>query len=479
MSTEAGSPGTITAQVREGEYGDRVVAVEPGGAEFIPLAERHGSPLSLFWTWTSPNLEFATVFVGVLAVAAFNLNFPQAVLAIVLGTALGSLSHGLLGTRGPLFGVPQMIQSRIPFGYWGNLLPAGLNAVTAGIGWFAVNSISGTLALAALTSLPKWLCLVIIVAAQIAIAYLGHNFLHAFERIAFPLLAVAFVLGGISVIGKAEPSAATGGGGVAGFLLTLGATFGYAAGWNPYASDYTRYFKRDVDKRATALWAFLGVFVSCVVLEVLGALAFTAAPGPKWFSNGTAEFVAPMPSLVGKLVLLAIAIGAISANAINIYSGTLSFLALGFRLSLTLRRAIVAVVFGAIGFVLALGSLDDQSKYENFLLVIAYWIGPWLGVVFTDWYLRRGHRVDGFLFDRRHNPWAGWVSMLVAGAVSILLFANQLKFQGYLVRSSDPTYVSPLGDIAFEVGFVLAVVLYGLFFMLQRDRTDKELVLPD
>src|SRR5881628_3202080 len=105
-------PGT---PVREGVYGDRVVAVEPGGAEFIPLPERHGRPLSLFWTWMSPNLEFATVFVGVLAVAAFGQTFWQATLAIVLGTALGSLSHALLSTRGPLFGVPQMIQSRIPF----------------------------------------------------------------------------------------------------------------------------------------------------------------------------------------------------------------------------------------------------------------------------------------------------------------------------------------------------------------------------
>jgi NCS1 nucleoside transporter family len=478
VSSPSSTP-SVQAQVREGEYGDRVVAVEPGGAEFIPLAERHGNPLSLFWTWTSPNLEFATVFVGVLAVLAFGQSFWEAVLAIVLGSGLGALSHGLLGTRGPLFGVPQMIQSRIPFGYWGNVLPAGLNAVTAGIGWFAVNSISGTLALNALTSLPKWLCLVIIVAAQITIAYLGHNFLHAFERIAFPLLAVAFVLGAVAILGKAHPAAAAGGGGIGGFLLTLGATFGYAAGWNPYASDYTRYFRRDVAPRATALWAGLGVFVSCVVLEVLGALAWTAVPGPKWFSNGTAEFVAPMPSLIGKLVLLAIAVGAVSANAINIYSGTLSFLALGFRLSLALRRAIVAVVFGAIGFVLALGSLDDQSRYEDFLLIIAYWIGPWLGVVFTDWYLRRRHQVDGFLFDRRHNPWAGWVSMLVAGAVSILLFSNQQKFQGLLVRSSDPDYVSPLGDIAFEVGFVLAVVLYAVAFTLQRGRTDEALAIPD
>ncbi len=35
-----------------------------------------------------------------------------------------------------------------------------------------------------------------------------------------------------------------GGGGIGGFLLTLGAAFGYAVGWNPFASDYTRYFCR-------------------------------------------------------------------------------------------------------------------------------------------------------------------------------------------------------------------------------------------
>ena len=36
-----------------------------------------------------------------------------------------------------------MVLSRLAFGYWGNALPAGLNSVTAGIGWFAVNSVSG------------------------------------------------------------------------------------------------------------------------------------------------------------------------------------------------------------------------------------------------------------------------------------------------------------------------------------------------
>src|SRR6201996_4330133 len=111
-------------EVREGSYGEKVVAVEPGGAEFIPLGERHGKPLQLFWTWTSPNMEFATVFVGFIGVAYFGLSFWATFLAIVLGTALGSLTLGLLSQDGPLYGVPQMVISRLGFGYWGNVLPA-------------------------------------------------------------------------------------------------------------------------------------------------------------------------------------------------------------------------------------------------------------------------------------------------------------------------------------------------------------------
>jgi hypothetical protein len=64
--------------------------------------------------------------------------------------------------------------------------------------------------------------------------------------------------------------------------------------------------------------------------------------------------------------------------------------------------------------------------------------------------------------------------MLVAGAVSILLFSNQQQFVGYLARQS-----ADLGDIAFEVGFVLAAALYWIGFRVQRDRTDEELVIPD
>src|ERR1700744_4326305 len=39
--------------IREGDYGAKGYAVEPRGAEFIPLHERHGRGVHLVWTWGS------------------------------------------------------------------------------------------------------------------------------------------------------------------------------------------------------------------------------------------------------------------------------------------------------------------------------------------------------------------------------------------------------------------------------------------
>src|SRR5689334_3071532 len=250
------------------EYGSKAAAVEPGGAEPIPLEDRHGKPSQMFWTWVSPNMEFATIFVGVIAVLFFGLTFWQAVAAIVLGSALGAIAHGILTSWGPERGLPMMVISRRSFGYRGNLLPAGLNAIIAGIGWFAVNSISGALALSALTGWNGYVCLVIGAILMLVVAFLGHNFVHLFERVAFPVLVVIFVAGLVVIL----PRTNTGPVGDAipgGFWIALGATFGYTAGWNPYAADYARYLPPAVSKRA-GLFAGLGNFLGCVILEVGG-----------------------------------------------------------------------------------------------------------------------------------------------------------------------------------------------------------------
>jgi NCS1 family nucleobase:cation symporter-1 len=167
------------------------------------------------------------------------------------------------------------------------------------------------------------------------------------------------------------------------------------------------------------------------------------------------------------LTLICIFLGAICANVLNIYSGALSFIALGIKLPTRVARGVVAIVLGLIGYAVAAHYLKNPSTYENFLLIIAYWIGPWLAVVFVDRILRRGSsNTLALTQDTRHTNWAGPIAMAVAGGLSIWLFANQYpKYIGPL-----PTNHPGLGDLTFEVGFVVAAILYAVLFPIFNKR---------
>jgi NCS1 family nucleobase:cation symporter-1 len=444
----------------------RPTSVEPGGIEAIPASKRHGSPWQLFATWSAPNLEFATVFVGFIGVAYFGLGFWQAIASIVLGNALGGATQGILSTWGPREGLAQLVLSRTAFGLRGNILPAAINTIMAGLGWFAVNSVSGAFALATLTGMPVWAALIIIVVLEVALAFVGHDLVQVFERYASIVLGVIFIIATFAIFTNAQvgPGIASHNGfSLAGFTLTASAAFGYAAGWNPYASDYSRYLPKSASKAKTAWAAGLGNFVSCTVLMAAGAAsAFIIAPKG---ASPTDAFVSGMPTWIADITLVAIAVGAIAANALNIYSGSMSFLAAGVKIPFALRRAIIAIGFGILGFVIALVSIlaNYTENYENFLLVIAYWIAPWLGIVLVDRLIRRGTAIAAFIPDRAkyRNP-AGVISLVVSGVISILLFSNQQVFTGFLVRKH--AVLESVGDITPLVGFVLAGLIYWALF---------------
>jgi nucleobase:cation symporter-1, NCS1 family len=448
--------------VREGVYGDRVIAVEPGGIEMIPDGDRHGRPRDLFFTWMSPNLEFATVYIGVLPIVVFGGSFWLTALGVVLGTALGATTHGILSSWGPRFGVPQMVQARGAFGFLGGILPSGLNAFTASVGWFIVNSVSGAFALSALTHMSFDLAYVLVVLAQVAVAFVGHNFVHAFERWVFPYLALVFAVATIVTLTKAhfgngfnDKAPVAAGGSSAAFILALVIAFSYAIGWNPYASDYTRYLPRTVSRLKVGLAAGAGVFVSCAVLEIAGAASATlggANPNP------TTNFTDPLGTFLGDAVLVGVTIGAVSANVLNIYSGAMSFLTLGVKLKLRVRRALVAVVSGTIGLVLGLhfqADVGPGSKYDNFLLAVSYWITPFLAVVLIDYALRRGRYDEREFFDTSRRLWHAPLAMALGIAASYPFWDQQPPFLGPYAKHHPG-----IGDLSFLVGFLVAGLVY-------------------
>jgi NCS1 family nucleobase:cation symporter-1 len=310
------------------------------------------------------------------------------------------------------------------------------------------------------------------VVAQVLVAALGHNLIHVFERWALPVLGIVFAVACIFIFANGHydhPASSVPGG----WLLAFTAAFGYAVGWNPFAADYSRYLPPTADRRMTGLWAGLGVFIGCVVLELAGAVLVTVTG---FDGNGipTAQLQHAMPDVVYYPTLLCIALGAVAANALNIYSGTMSLVSLGIRemgLTLRQRRAALAIIVGVIGFALGLyfqANVAPGSKYEFFLLLISYWIAPWLAVMFVDYWLRGGDYGDESLFyDTKRFRWQGVVAMAIGLVVSVYLFAN--VFGVYI--GPIPTNNADVGDITFIVGFVITAVLYYVFSMVSGKET--------
>jgi purine-cytosine permease-like protein len=103
------------------------------------------------------------------------------------------------------------------------------------------------------------------------------------------------------------------------------------------------------------------------------------------------------------------------------------------------------------------GEVDAGHSYENFLLLIGYWITPFLGVILADYWLRRGRYDEREFFDRRRNGFAGLAAM-AAGIIVSTPFWNQSLWHGPVVDA-----LPQLGDLSFIVGFVVAAgVYYGL-----------------
>jgi len=453
-------------QTTSGSAG-KATSIEVNDVAPISAGERHGKAWHLFTVWTTPNLEFATVFVGALAIG-FGLNVWQGLLAVLVGNALAGITHGILSTWGPEAGLPQMVLSRTAFGKIGNLIPAGLSTLVAGIGWFAVNTVSGTFALQALLpGLGVFGSLAIIILVQVGVAFVGHNLIQKWERYLSYFQAVVWVVVIVVILSQKGAfdvaAAASSAFPWAGFTLTAGAAYGYTAGWTAFASDYTRYLPANTDKKALGWFAGLGNFTSTTLIMGVGVVGFNALaknPGDFWgIANPTATFTSVFSPVVASIVLLSIVIGSVSANILNVYSGAMSFLAMGFKFGFKTRRAIMVLLAGIAGGILSyvgVSNGDVAHQLDGFLLVVSYWVSPWIAIVLTERILSKGKDAQARALAPK-NSWAGALAFVIATAFSIWGFAAQQLYTGVFAKDSS------LGDLTALVGFVLAAALYYVF----------------
>ena len=431
--------------------------VENRHIDHIPAAARHGKPWHQLVFWFGGNVNVFNVVLGGVTVS-IGLTFWWALAAITAGTLIGALLIALHATQGPKLGVPQSIQSRGQFGFYGAafMFPAVL---LLNVGFIAAELVIQAQALTGVTaslSMAAWI--LVLAVPSVVIGVFGYRWIHRVMQATAVVVGVSLVVmfaQGLqhslpaSETSLAHPSAGLFLAGVALLVIDM-LSFG------PFVSDYTRYLPARTSGQRL-FWAIyagnvLATIGSCAIGAYLAALLPSLAP------------VAAVGKISGKWALIIMALSLVNANTFNAYTGSFQVLAFGsmwrrFRAESVTVRLIPFLCVMAVGVVIAcLGYHQFVTNLSNFLDVLLVLFIPWSAVNLVDYFLVRRGSYDVASFFTAGGAygrfaWRGLLAYVVGLGVE-WPFVSQPDYTGPLVK--------PLGgaDVSWLVGWFAAAIVY-------------------
>ena len=196
---------TTTTSARSEQSVQSAGQVEVRSIDYVPVSERHGKPWHLGPVWFQGNAQLSTLAVGAIGVS-LGLNLIWSVIAIITGTLIGTLFMAFHSAQGPKLGLPQMIQSRAQFGYYGSLLPVVV-AVALFIGFNVFNTILGGDVIQQLFPglHSKFLAYLPVVILSLVLTIFGYELIHLGLRWAtwlFILVYGVFTIGALFTVGR-------------------------------------------------------------------------------------------------------------------------------------------------------------------------------------------------------------------------------------------------------------------------------------
>ena len=428
------------------------LTVETHGIAPVPPENRYGNARRLFTVWFAPQVNVTVLFTGTLAVV-LGLGFWLGLLAMVIGTVLGSLAVGYLSTWGPRTGTAQLPNARMAFGPTVPVV-AAIQWLSS-IAWDGLVGLFGGQALAELLGIPFWLAVAIVLAAQGAIGVFGYEVIHRMQAVMTVVLFVTFAVFAVKLAttGNEIITAPTlAGADLAGaFMLEVTIALSLAISWASYASDYSRYLPLHTPRSQIFGYTVAGLVTAYVAVQAIGI----AAAGVLTDQTVSGIHTVMGGGVPGALALLVIALGSVAANAMNDYSGSLALQTVGVRV----RRPISAVVVAVIAFALImwLHAGDLATRFQGLLLFVSYWIPAFVAITAIDW--RR--RSTGRDAVEPAIETTGRTDAVAALASFVIAFAASVPFMHTTV------FVGPLSnwlhgaDLAYFVNFLVAAALYG------------------
>lgn len=459
-------------------------ALETRGIEPVPVQDRHGHPMQLFWVWFAANISILGLPLGATLVAFQGLAFWQAAIVAAIGSFGSFAIVGAVSIAGRRGGAPGLTLSRAVFGVRGNVGPTLVSLISR-LGWETVNTTTAAFALLSLCAIVfgtatdakavpglTIACILVFIVLTFIVSGLGHRVLVTVQRLATWVfgalnIVVAAVLAATidwQAVGSAQPASV--GAMIAGIGMIAAGT---GIGWANASADMSRYQKPAVRAGSLVASAAAGAGIPLVLLISLGSLLSAGDPTLAEASDPVAAIRTMLPAWAAVPYLVAAFGGLLLSNHLSVYSAGLTTLTLGIRIKRVYAVGVDVVVtfVGAIYFMLI--AENFYGPFVAFISLLAVPITAWVGVFAVDMLRRRTYDA-GALMDmgRTSRYWyrAGvewratlaWAAAIVVGYLFTTAGAgDDIWFSGLFAA----TWPGENG-LGWVFTFVVAAGLYAL-----------------
>ena len=345
--------------------------------------EKRTSLLENGLIWFGAGVSIAEILTGTYF---SSLGFQKGLAAILIGHVIGCVMLFLAGVIGGKSRLSAMETVKSSFGNKGGQFFAILNVLQL-VGWTAIMTYDGALAVDGMVSTGRWLWCLIIGALIVVWILIGITNLGKINTAAMVLLFILTLVlckviffDGNVIQSTADDS------------LSFGAAVELAVAmplsWLPLISDYTREAEKPV--KATAVSAIVYGIVSCWMYVIgMGAALFTGE------SDIAQILLKAGLSIAGLLIIV---FSTVTTTFLDAYSAGISSESIFSKIK-GKYAAIVVTIIGTVGAILF--PMDDIT---DFLYLIGSVFAPMIAIQIADFFLL--HR------DRRKNAF-DWRNLII------------------------------------------------------------------
>lgn len=340
---------------------------------------------NFFVLWSSLGIGLLVISAGSFISSS---NLTEAIIAIVVGSIVGSVLLALAGKIGSDHSVPSIVSMRPAFGLHGSYLLTMLNIFQL-IGWstFEITILSKAANIFSNGYIDFHIWSIIFGAVIILFCIRGplkivKQWLTKFAvwivyaSTIFMLANIILTINGIGFgnILDTNISVVPGTGSGLSFFNSLDLVIAMPLSWLPLVADYNRFAK---NSKNAFFGTFIGFSITNCLFYVIGLLLGI---------SDVFEILVAIQAFFYGFILLVLIVDEVDNVFANIFSSAMSFK----NIYNKMNYKYLVVFFTGLGVLLA--NLVPIQQYESFLLIIGAMFAPLFAIVLSDYYIvRKGH----------------------------------------------------------------------------------------